>query len=81
VAPHSGLRVASVEGAANIGLWVGGACSALGRNPQKALVAAGLAAGLGGVFRAPIRWRFFAFEGSRARIPGGPSLRAVLCGQ
>ena len=67
----------SVEGGGNIGLWRG---KRAGLPPDylKALVGAGVAAGLAAGFRAPIAGVFFAFEGAYSTIPGRPSLRAVL---
>jgi H+/Cl- antiporter ClcA len=67
----------SVEGGGNIGLWIG---RRAGLTPEalKALVGAGVAAGLAAGFRAPIAGLFFAFEGAYSTIPGRPSLRAVL---
>ena len=67
----------SVEGGGNIGLWLG---KRVGLPPDslKALVGAGVAAGLAAGFRAPIAGVFFAFEGAYSTIPGRPSLRAVL---
>jgi len=67
----------SVESGGNIGLWLG---RRAGLTPEalKALVGAGVAAGLAAGFRAPIAGVFFAFEGAYSTIPGRPSLRAVL---
>jgi H+/Cl- antiporter ClcA len=67
----------SVEGGGNIGLWVA-LKGRLSPQAQKALVGAGVAAGLAAGFKAPIAGVFFAFEGSYSAIPGRPSLRAVL---
>jgi H+/Cl- antiporter ClcA len=67
----------SVEGGGNIGLWVA-LRGRLSPQAQKALVGAGVAAGLAAGFKAPIAGVFFAFEGSYSAIPGRPSLRAVL---
>ena len=67
----------SVEGGGNIGLWVA-LRGRLSPQAQKALVGAGVAAGLAAGFKAPIAGVFFAFEGSYSTIPGRPSLRAVL---
>ncbi len=67
----------SVEGGGNIGLWVA-LKGRLAPQAQKALVGAGVAAGLAAGFKAPIAGVFFAFEGSYSAIPGRPSLRAVL---
>ena len=67
----------SVEGGGNIGLWVA-LKGRLSPQAQKALVGAGVAAGLAAGFKAPIAGVFFAFEGSYSTIPGRPSLRAVL---
>jgi len=67
----------SVESGGNIGLWLG---RRAGLTPEalRALVGAGVAAGLAAGFRAPIAGVFFAFEGAYSTIPGRPSLRAVL---
>jgi H+/Cl- antiporter ClcA len=67
----------SVESGGNIGLWLG---KRAGLTPDalKALVGAGVAAGLAAGFKAPIAGVFFAFEGAYSTIPGRPSLRAVL---
>ena len=67
----------SVEGGGNIGLWLGKRAG-LPPDSLKALVGAGVAAGLAAGFRAPIAGVFFAFEGAYSTIPGRPSLRAVL---
>ncbi len=67
----------SVEGGGNIGLWVA-LRGRLSPQAQKALVGAGVAAGLAAGFKAPIAGVFFAFEGTYSAIPGRPSLRAVL---
>ncbi len=67
----------SVEGGGNIGLWVA-LRGRLSPQARKALVGAGVAAGLAAGFKAPIAGVFFAFEGSYSAIPGRPSLRAVL---
>ncbi|MFZ4565612.1 MAG: chloride channel protein [Prochlorococcaceae cyanobacterium] len=67
----------SVESGGNIGLWIG---QRAGLTPEalRALVGAGVAAGLAAGFKAPIAGLFFAFEGAYSTIPGRPSLRAVL---
>ena len=67
----------SVESGGNIGLWLANRCG-LSPSSQKALVAAGVSAGLAAGFKAPIAGVFFAFEGSYSTIPGRPSVRAVL---
>lgn len=67
----------SVESGGNIGLWLGRRAG-LTPDALKALVGAGVAAGLAAGFRAPIAGVFFAFEGAYSTIPGRPSLRAVL---
>jgi H+/Cl- antiporter ClcA len=67
----------SVESGGNIGLWIASRCG-LSPSNQKALVAAGVSAGLAAGFKAPIAGVFFAFEGSYSTIPGRPSVRAVL---
>jgi H+/Cl- antiporter ClcA len=67
----------SVESGGNIGLWVA-LRAGLSPQSQKALVGAGVAAGLAAGFKAPIAGVFFAIEGSFSSIPGRPSLRAVL---
>ena len=67
----------SVESGGNIGLWVA-LRGSLSPQSQKALVAAGVAAGLASSFKAPIAGVFFAFEGSFSAIQGRPSVRAVL---
>lgn len=67
----------SVEGGANLGLWVALRASLTPEN-QKALVAAGVAAGLAAGFKAPIAGVFFALEGSFSAAPGRPSVKAVL---
>ena len=67
----------SVESGGNIGLWVA-LKGSLSPQSQKALVAAGVAAGLASSFKAPIAGVFFAFEGSFSAIQGRPSVRAVL---
>ena len=67
----------SVEGGGNIGLWLGKRAG-LPPDSLKALVGAGVAAGLAAGFRAPIAGVFLAYEGAYSTIPGRPSLRAVL---
>lgn len=67
----------SVESGGNVGLWVA-LKAGLTPQSQKALVAAGAAAGLAAGFKAPIAGVFFAIEGSYSAIHGRPSLRAVL---
>jgi len=67
----------SVESGGNIGLWLAQRAR-LSPQSQKALISAGVAAGLAAGFKAPIAGVFFALEGSFSAIQGRPSLRAVL---
>ncbi len=67
----------SVESGGNLGLWLAQRAR-LSPQSQKALISAGVAAGLAAGFKAPIAGVFFALEGSFSAIQGRPSLRAVL---